>query len=323
MPSRLLESPRVPLVSIVIPTFNAPDFLLETLSTVFAQTFNDFEVILINDGSTDDTLARLKTLQERHSQQLIIITQPNAGIGAARNRGIEESHGKYIAFLDHDDLWRPEKLARQLKFMEANPGCASCGTLYALSPNPDKPHFALADVADDRGIVARPFSHQMHGRDVFLTSTMLIDREKTKGIRFATTRGAIEDVPFQIKLQTRGDYGIAGNEILAIYRMHEANFSKIDTYYYAGIKLLRQMQRAGEFAGLLPEKTMDMQAWLAQIGRVATLRQIGLHRRFRGFELYLREFPWQIRDGRVKFLLAAPILLMTPNEVLRRVTQRH
>jgi glycosyltransferase involved in cell wall biosynthesis len=302
----------MPKVSVVIPTYNKPDLLLETLDTVFAQTFQDYEIIVINDGSTDDTLDRLADVQRRHDSKLRIVTQANAGIGAARNRGLDESTGEFIALLDHDDLWMPAKLQRQIDYLESHPQCVASGTCYALSQDPARHHFTAADVADDRGVVQRPFWQTMRGRDVFMTSTLMVRRERISGIRYGVTRGPIEDVQFHIKLMTRGSYGIPGDEILAIYRIHETNASKNPEFYYGGIKLLRKMQKNGEFDGLSPLQRRDMNAWLGHIGRITAIMQISMNRRSRGLELYLREFIYQLRDRRLRFLLAYPAMLLSP-----------
>jgi glycosyltransferase involved in cell wall biosynthesis len=308
----------MPVVSVVIPTFNRPILLLETLETVFAQTFSDYEVIVINDGSTDDTLDRLAPILETQGEKLRVITQPNAGIGAARNRGLDESKGKYIALLDHDDLWMPEKLAVQVEFMEQHPECVACGTLFVLSPTPDKPHFKLEDVANARGIVERPFWQTVHNKDVFQTCTLMIDRQRCAGLRYATQRGAIEDVSFHLSLMGRGAYGMAGDKVLAIYRVFEGNASKDAGYLYNGIGLLRRMQRRGEFDALPALQKRDMQLWLGHIGRITAVQQLTIGNRARGASLYLRELPHQLLARRIRFLLLFPIMLLLPRPLILR-----
>ena len=111
--------PNSPTVSVVIPAYNHRDYVLATLDSVFAQTFTDYEIIVVNDGSPDDTAAVLRPLVD--AGRIRYFEQPNAGQGAARNRGVAEARGRYIALLDDDDLWTPDKLARQVDALESNP----------------------------------------------------------------------------------------------------------------------------------------------------------------------------------------------------------
>jgi glycosyltransferase involved in cell wall biosynthesis len=107
-----------PTISVVIPTYNATATVLETIASVQAQTHRDLEILVINDGSTDDLLACLApTITDSRVQ---IHSYPNGGLPVARNRGIERATGEYIAFIDADDLWTPDKLERQLQALEAN-----------------------------------------------------------------------------------------------------------------------------------------------------------------------------------------------------------
>ncbi|MFZ2061165.1 MAG: glycosyltransferase family A protein [Candidatus Binatus sp.] len=112
-------------VSVIIPVYNGAATIGRALASVFAQTFTDYEVMVINDGSTDDTAAVLS----RYGDRIRVITQPNRGLSAARNAGVRASHGEYLAFLDDDDQWMPEKLARCVPVLDADPGCALAYTL--------------------------------------------------------------------------------------------------------------------------------------------------------------------------------------------------
>jgi len=106
------------MVSVVIPSYNSMSFLPETLNSVLNQTFTDFEVLIINDGSTDnivDWVAEIKDPRVR------LISQANQGLSQARNAGILNSRGLYIAFLDADDLWEPTKLEKQVAAFKDNP----------------------------------------------------------------------------------------------------------------------------------------------------------------------------------------------------------
>jgi glycosyltransferase involved in cell wall biosynthesis len=103
---------------VIIPVYNGEKTIQETIESVLNQTFSNFELIVINDGSQDSTLDILARIQD---SRLKVFSYPNAGLSASRNRGISHACGEFIAFLDADDLWTPDKLEAQLKAMEANP----------------------------------------------------------------------------------------------------------------------------------------------------------------------------------------------------------
>ncbi len=118
------KSKPAPLVSVIIPTFNRSACLGRAIDSVLSQTFTDLELIVVDDGSTDDTADLLKAYADR----LLYIYQQNRGVSAARNTGIRSARGEYIALLDSDDAWRPRKLERQAAFFQAHPQAVLCQT---------------------------------------------------------------------------------------------------------------------------------------------------------------------------------------------------
>ncbi len=106
-----------PVVSVVIPLYNAQDVIGDTIETVLAQTYRDYEIVVIDDGSTDGSAAVLHA----YGKHLRYIHQPNGGVARARNRGITAARGRYIALLDHDDLWESDKLAKQVAVLDEQP----------------------------------------------------------------------------------------------------------------------------------------------------------------------------------------------------------
>jgi len=113
-----------PHVSVIIPTFNRASFLREAMDSVLAQTERDLELIIVDDGSQDHTPGLCKGLDQR----IRYFYQPNRGVSAARNLGIQKSRGELIAFLDSDDLWMPDKLARQVEWMSNHEAIPLCHT---------------------------------------------------------------------------------------------------------------------------------------------------------------------------------------------------
>lgn len=106
-----------PRVSVVIPTYNSAATVKEAIESVLAQTYSNFEVVVIDDGSTDET----PSVMRQFGARIRSFRQENQGVSAARNTGIQRSRGEYVAFLDSDDLWLPEKLAEQISWLEADP----------------------------------------------------------------------------------------------------------------------------------------------------------------------------------------------------------
>ena len=130
-----------PLISIILPTFNRKGYIGECIDSVLAQTFRDFELIIVDDGSTDNTFGMLKT----YLPDVILIRQKNRGVSAARNTGLAAARGKYIAFLDSDDLWLPQKISCQIEFFNTHPRAQICQTeeiwvRNGVRVNPGKRH---------------------------------------------------------------------------------------------------------------------------------------------------------------------------------------
>ncbi|MDY6880299.1 MAG: glycosyltransferase family A protein [Thermodesulfobacteriota bacterium] len=115
----------MPLVSVIIPTFNRAQKVVRAISSVLFQTFSDYDIIVVDDGSQDNTEASVARF---HGPISYIARSTNRGVSAARNRGVLRSTGPLVAFLDSDDYWLPEKLAIQTAFMESNPGTDICQT---------------------------------------------------------------------------------------------------------------------------------------------------------------------------------------------------
>ena len=118
----------MPKISVVIPLYNKEKSIASTLRTVLNQTFSDYEIVIVNDGSTDYSVAEAGKVQD---DRIRLIHQQNAGVSAARNRGIEEAKGELIAFLDADDEWSPEYLFTQYHLYQKYPQCDVFACNYA------------------------------------------------------------------------------------------------------------------------------------------------------------------------------------------------
>lgn len=140
----------MPLVSVVIPVYNGEKTIEKTIESVFNQTFTDFELIIINDGSQDGTLEVISKITDSRLQ---VFSYENSGVTVSRNRGIEKASGEFIAFLDADDLWTPDKLQAQLQALQENPEAAVA--------------YSWTDWIDEAGEFLRPGSHITANGDVY------------------------------------------------------------------------------------------------------------------------------------------------------------
>jgi len=301
-----------PLVSVVIPTYNQPDFLREALESVFAQTFKDYEVIVVNDGSTDGTAELL----EQYGDRIRVVTQDNQGIGRARNRGMDAAVGRYIAFLDHDDLWHPSKLETQVAYMRDHPDCVGNSVPFAYSSAPNEVAFDLA-IRNVDGIVPDALQVFAGGQIFLLSSALMIDRIKAGHLRYETRRQCIEDLPLQLKLLSRGPFGIACEQVMVTYRMHAQNTTKSALHYDNGTQLLREISRKGEFEPVSERSRRAIDECIAFFGRTGALRLLIAGLRWRSMRSYIREFPHQVRARRFKFLILFPLLGLLPRFILR------
>ena len=124
-----------PLVSVIVPAYNAEAFILNTLNSVISQTYKNIEVIVVDDDSNDRTAQIVESIIQK-DDRVILLRQPNSGVSVARNRAIEKSRGEYIAPIDADDIWYPQKIEKQVHCMlHAEP---STGLVYGWSVHIDK-----------------------------------------------------------------------------------------------------------------------------------------------------------------------------------------
>jgi glycosyltransferase involved in cell wall biosynthesis len=195
----------VPRVSVIIPAYNAAATVAGTVASVLAQTLPDFEIVCVDDGSTDATLALIKNFGDR----VRLIEQPNSGPAAARNHGARNSSGEYLAFLDADDLWTPTFLERSIAALDADPALSLAYCNCALADSDGVPI--------DTALVGKGFDHAPSLRELLtqlwpiMPSAALVRRtayDACGGYRDAL-KGAsfrFEDVDFWIKMREQGPF---------------------------------------------------------------------------------------------------------------------
>ena len=202
-----------PLVSVVMPAYNAEQYAAPAIESILSQTFADFELIIIDDGSTDNTAAVIEGFSERDSR-IRTFHQPNSGAAATMNRGCALATGKYIARMDADDLSHPQRLKRQVEFLESRPDIDICGTWMRTFEGkketvmrfPTDPDLAKSMLLFQLSIV---------GCSIMFTKEM---RLKT-GVRNRSGFGATDDYLFVVEC-SRTSRIASVTEPLYFYRIH-------------------------------------------------------------------------------------------------------
>ena len=203
-------------VSVVMPVHNAATFLADAVASVQAQSLTEWELIAVDDGSTDGSAAILTTMAAMDSRIRVLNTAGNLGAGAARNIAMNTARGRYLAFLDADDLWHPEKLTCQLAFMNSHPA-ALCFTAYMR-------HDLETGTVDGLGVPETVSYHQLLRTNVIGCSTVILDRSRLGPLSMPDLR-LRQDFAFWLSiLQKNGPaYGVP--VALTTYRRHVGQLS--------------------------------------------------------------------------------------------------
>jgi glycosyltransferase involved in cell wall biosynthesis len=201
-----------PTVSVVVPCYNAAAFLEESLGSALAQTYPPLEVIVVDDGSTDDSATVAAALGPR----VRVIRQDNRGESAARNRAIDEARGEWVAFLDADDVWRPTKLERQVAMVSE--GIVAVHTNYFRFGSDDR----VMDASTVSPEVRYSLEYIASWTPIFISSLMV---RQDLAIRFPEWTRYAEDTVYTFELALQGPITLVP-EPLTGYRIHDAGQSR-------------------------------------------------------------------------------------------------
>lgn len=205
-----------PLVSVTIPSYNYAHLIHETLDSVLAQDYPNMEVLVGDDGSTDDTPKLMERYVKEHGDRVRYLRLEHAGLGATRNRLTAAAKGEYLALVDSDDLWLPGKLTKQMRYMLANPKAGLCHTALDFFGMPGLKPWVVTDPAKQH--TGYCFEKEYWGNDV-MVPTVVLRKSMMPGEGFYLDLRGVEDYAMWIEMCYFHPF-IYIPEILAKYRKH-------------------------------------------------------------------------------------------------------
>ncbi|MBN1936395.1 MAG: glycosyltransferase [Anaerolineae bacterium] len=235
-----------PTISVIIPVYNGTNFLHEAVDSVLAQTWTDYELVVIDDGSTDGTWNIIQSYGERVRG----FHKPNGGVASALNMGLEKMRGRWFAWLSHDDLWLPNKLARQIEFLHQYPQFRACYTDYFVI---DSQGTVLCQVETPwypRAQALRVLFGQMYMGG----STMLVERTCFDRVgRFSESLRTTQDVDMWLRLLRQFEIGRVPEKLVK-ERIHLAQDSrKVELHDQEKQTTFQRLFQEFGVAGLFPE----------------------------------------------------------------------
>lgn len=207
------------LVSIVVPVYNSEKFINDTIKTIIDQTYENWELLLVDDCSADKSVKIIKEYQHKDKRIKLFSNSKNSGAAVSRNKGIEESRGRYIAFLDADDLWEPKKLEKQVTFMQEK-DCAFSFTGYEFADSAGKPNGKRVSVPSTLNY------RQALKNTTIWTSTVMLDISKlSKQVVSMPNVRRGQDTATWWKILKKIDNAHGIDEVLSYYRRTDESLS--------------------------------------------------------------------------------------------------
>lgn len=204
-------------VSVITPVYNAERYIARAIESVLAQTYKNIEIILVDDCSTDNSAGIIKEYQRSHPEIIYHLQEKNMGAGVARNKALELAKGQYVAFLDSDDLWLPEKISRQIELMQASKAAFSYAAIEMIDENDFK-------VKSKRNIKVTCDYNYLLKNTIIATSSVVIDRIVLGDFRMSLRRGG-QDYATWLQLLRNGTVARGINEALVRYRLTPGSLS--------------------------------------------------------------------------------------------------
>ncbi len=272
-----------PKVSVIIPVYNGENFIENSLDSVAAQTYKNLEILIINDGSTDESLPTIeKWMAEKASfVNVQVFSTRNSGVSSARNTGIQKSKGEYIAFLDCDDYWETGKLEAQVRILEEDHECVGAITNFFLVKDLRGGELRSFRLINHKNIESLRFGwFSLLGNGGLLSSSLIY--RKSLGLRFSKELSTSADLDFFLNLSLTGKIQIV-REPLVNYRIHGSQM------HLSSVKLVHDFEL---LAKKLPsyDLLISEKALMGNVLAMSALLELSSGNLRKGFSLIKKSF---------------------------------
>ncbi|MFX1276298.1 MAG: glycosyltransferase family 2 protein [Promethearchaeota archaeon] len=242
----------MPLVSVILPSYNHADYISETIESVLNQTFKDLELIIIDDCSPDNSREIIENYGKKDDRVRILFHDVNKGIALTQNEAIERAKGKYIAFLNSDDVWEKTKLEKQVKILEKDENLIVWTDVFLID-NKSKVYGkrwtkSIINIKTNGDLLEKLLQDPY-----LLFSSLILKKENLGNLRFNSKFRYISDYEFEVSLAEKYKFHII-KDPLTKYRMHNKNALKIDNIRLLRENLLMRIYFLDKYGNQVPKK---------------------------------------------------------------------
>ena len=311
----------MPLFTVLIPTYNRAGLLRRALDSVLAQTFRDYEIVVVDDGSTDETAAVLAGFE--NDGRVRSIRQENQGQSIARNLGIRHASGEYVAFLDSDDIWFPWALATMERAIRGKHDRAVCVIMTRNVRFRDELELAGFERAPYQ---ATSFADLLaffdSGRtDSFAACRLAVRTDNLRQVGgFPPNRNNSEDIDLSLKIGTTGPFVLIESPITFGQRDHGGSISRNVRLGANGILDVIHKERAAQFPGGI-DRRPGRRGLITFMTRAISVQAARDGQAALAWSLYRESFSWNLAMGRVRYLVGFPAVAVY--HALRHTIFRH
>jgi glycosyltransferase involved in cell wall biosynthesis len=309
----------MPVVSVIIPAYNAKKTILETIQSVQAQTLTDLEMIVVNDGSTDATLDALKAIDD---SRLKVVSQANAGQAIARNHGMAQAAGAYLSFLDADDVWTPTKLERQWQALQDHPeaGVAYSWTAFINEHSEEIYRFAETPYEGD------VYPQLLLENFIASGSNILVRRECAEAIGgFDPIQKSAEDWDYCLRLAARYPFVRVPSYDVLYRRSSTSETARVADRVREGLAFVDRMYQTVP-ANYQPLKRITLSRaniFYANLYLSYYPNRLGASEAIPKLWAAIRQYPQSLLTGKVQRLLAKTIVVSVKPVMYKRSVKIH